>query len=220
MSDGFERMIHDARAFFAELDQNNTRDWYDVHKERYVEGVKKPAEFFIELIAEDLSRRTGDAVKPKLFRIHRDIRFSKDKTPYNTHLHMMWSPLSGSALSPSWFFGLGQGYFILGLGLMGLQGETLTRYRRFIDEDGDVLQTALQTAHRSAGAQISDWGPPALKRVPKPYAPDHPHAELLKRKALAVSAEMPDDWETTGLIKAVNQRIGDLRPIHTVLTSA
>ena len=59
-----------------------------------------------------------------------------------------------------------------------------------------------------------------MKRVPKPYAPDHPHAALLKRKALAVSAEMPADWETKGLIKAVNQRIGDLHPIYTVLASA
>lgn len=219
MADGFESMIHDARAFFAELSQNNTRDWYEAHKERYVEGVKKPAEFFNDLIAEDLSRRTGDAVKPKLFRIHRDVRFSKDKTPYNTHLHMMWSPTKGDALTPSWFFGLGEGYFILGVAVMGLQGDALTQYRQFIDDRGDVLQAALDKAAISAGAEISDWGPPALKRVPKPYPPDHPHAELLKRKALAVSAPIPDNWEEVGLVKALNARIDDLLPIYRVLAA-
>lgn len=217
MADGFERMIHDARAFFAELSQNNTRDWYEAHKERYVDGVKKPAEFLIDLIAEDLSRRTGATVKPKLFRIHRDVRFSKDKTPYKTHLHMMWSPVDGGVLTPKWFFGLGDGYFILGLGVMGLQGDALDQYRRFVDNHGEALQTALDGAAESAGAQISDWGPPVLKRVPKPYSPDHPHAELLKRKALAISAPMPADWEQVGVVKAVNTRIEDLLPIYRVL---
>ena len=211
-------MIYDARAFFAELSQNNTRAWYEDHKDRYVEGVKKPAEFFITLIAEDLSRRTGGAVKPKLFRIHRDVRFSKDKTPYNTHLHMMWSPIDGQALSPSWFFGMGEGYFMLGLGVMGLQGDGLTQYRRFIDDHGDALRGALDQTAASAGAALSDWGPAPLKRVPKPYPQDHPHAALLKRKALTVSAPIPETWEEVGLVKALNARIEDLLPVYRVLT--
>ena len=219
MADGFEQMIHDARAFLAELSANNTRAWYEENKARYVEGVKTPAEFFLSLLSEDLARVTGAPVKPKLFRIHRDVRFSKDKTPYNTHLHLMWSPAEGHALTPSWFFGLGEGYFMLGLGVMGLQGDSLARFRAFIDRDGDALQAALDQAGEK-GARISDWGPAPLKRVPKPYAPDHPHGALLKRKALAITAEMPDDWEATGLIKAVNTRVADLLPVYRVFSGA
>ncbi len=217
MADGFEQMIHDANAFFAELAQNNRRDWYEENKTRYVEGVKKPAEFFLSLIAEDLARITGDPMKPKLFRIHRDVRFSKDKTPYNTHLHLMWSPVDGHTLTPRWFFGMGEGYFMLGLGVIGLQGEGLTRFRSFIDAQGDALTDALEAAAKAGGARLSDWGPAPLKRVPKPYAPDHPHGDLLKRKSLTVSAEMPDDWEEMGLIKAVNLRVQTLLPVYRIL---
>ncbi len=217
MADGFEAMIHAARGFFAELRENNRRNWYEAQKARYVDEIKKPAEFFAGLMAEDLSRLTGQTLSPKLFRIHRDVRFSKDKTPYNTHLHLMWSPVRGDALTPSWFFGLGQDYFILGLGIMGLKGPALTQYRAFVDKQGDALQAALDQAGAAAGARISDWGPAPLKRVPKPYDPDHPHADLITRKALAISAEMPDDWDKTGLVAAVNARAAQLLPVWTVL---
>ncbi|MCE8009103.1 DUF2461 domain-containing protein [Aestuariivita sp.] len=213
MADGFEAMIHAARGFFAELARNNERAWYEANKARYVDQIKKPAEFFADLIAEDLARLTGAAVKPKLFRIHRDVRFSKDKTPYNTHLHLLWSPVSGGVLAPGWFFGLGADYFTLGLGVMGLQGESLARYRAFVDRHGDAVQGALARS----GATLSDWGPAPLKRVPKPYAADHPHGDLLRRKALTVALEMPEDWEAVGLVKSVNAQFARLRPLHDVL---
>lgn len=212
MADGFEQMIHEARVFFADLSTNNTRAWYEENKTRYIEGIKNPAEFFVDLIAEDIARASGDIVKPKVFRIHRDVRFSKDKTPYNTHLHMMWSPIDSGALTPSWFFGMGSDYFILGLGLMGLQGDALTKYRAFVDQHGADLQKAIT----AAGAQISDWGPPPLKRIPKPYDQEHPHGELLKRKALAVSVDMPIDWEKRGLVIALNGLVADLLPIYRI----
>ena len=215
MADGFEQMIHDARTFFTELSKNNTRAWFDANKTRYTEGIKKPAEFFADLIAEDIARISGDPVQSKVFRIYRDVRFSKDKTPYNTHLHMMWKPVADKPLTPSWFFGLGTDYFIFGLGLMGLQGESLARYRAFVDRNGEALQDAID----ASGAQISDWGPAPLKRVPKPYEADHPQAALLKRKALAVTTDMASDWEAQGLVKAANAQIAGLLPVYRVWMS-
>lgn len=216
MADGFERMVHDARAFFTDLRENNTRDWFEERKDRYTEDIRKPAEFFAGLIAEDIARRTGDAVKTKVFRIYRDVRFSKDKTPYKTHMHMMWTPVDAGPLTPKWFFGISPDYIILGLGVMGLQAGGITQYRAFVDSHGDDLQAALNVS----GARLSEWGPDPLKRVPKPYAPDHPHADLLKRKSLALHADIPDDWEKTGLVKAVNTCITDLMPVYRVWTDA
>jgi hypothetical protein len=58
----------------------------------YRDEIKKPAELMADLFAEDLARHTGKCrMVSKVFRIHRDVRFSKDKTPYNTHLHLLWS---------------------------------------------------------------------------------------------------------------------------------
>ena len=215
MADGFEAMVDEALTFFAKLDKNNSKDWFAPHKAHYKNAIAGPAAFFADLMAEDIARITGKPHTPKVFRIYRDVRFAKDKTPLNTHLHIMWSPADKDPLAPSWFWGLAQDYFIMGMGVMGLQGEHLTRYRAFVDSWGDDVQDALDQA-AAAGAGISDWGPEPLKRVPKPYDPDHPHGDLLKRKALAVSGPMPQNWRETGVVKATTGRIEALMPVWSV----
>lgn len=212
MADGFEQMVDAAVPFFTELAANNSKAWFEPHKDRYTADIKKPAEFMADLLAEDLARVTGKAHIPKVFRIYRDVRFSKDKTPLNPRLHVMWSSADKDALAPAWFCGLSPTYFRAGMGVMGLQGESLTRYRAFVDAWGDGLSDAVDDV-LAKGGQLSDWGPEPLKRVPKPYDPDHVHAEFLKRKALAVSIPMPEDWRALGLLKAINGRAKDLMPV-------
>ncbi len=217
MSDGFEQMVDAALPFFAELEQNNSKDWFDPRKAQYTEEIKKPAEFFGELIAEDLSRMTGRGHKAKLFRIYRDVRFSKDKTPLNTHLHLMWSDPKGTDLSPVYFFGLSSSYFMVGGGVMGLKGETLAAFRAHVDRHGDAVQDALNEA-AGQGITLSDWGPEPLKRVPKPFAADHPQADLLKRKALAISGPVEEGWRAEGLVKSVCARLKQILPVMDVLS--
>lgn len=215
MPDGFVELIDKSNEFFADLAQNNTRDWYEPRKAFYVAEIKKPAELLGEILAEDISRLTGKPHSPKLFRIHRDVRFSKDKTPYNAHLHLMWG--QGAAASPAWFFGASPDYLIVGVGLMGLQGDALNRYRAFVDAQGDKLAAAIKTAATSVGASLSDWGPEPLKRVPKPYAPDHAHGDLLKRKALALSAPLPEGWREAGLVRTIQTTVKALLPIWSLI---
>ncbi|GAB5448960.1 DUF2461 domain-containing protein [Gymnodinialimonas sp.] len=210
MSDGFDTLITRANAFFAQLAANNTRDYYEANKATYNSDIKKPAELLADLLAEDIAKHTGKAHKPKVFRIHRDVRFSKDKTPYNTHLHLMWSR---PGLGPAWFFGASPEYLILGMGIMGLEKDSLTTYRQMVDRHGDDLSDAIAASN----AQISDWGPDPLKRVPKPYNQDHPHGALLKRKALALSTDLPTGWENDGLLKTLNKMIPAILPVWKIL---
>ncbi len=210
MSDGFEALITRANAFFTRLAANNTRDFYEAHKAAYIAEIRKPAELLADLFAEDLAKHTGRAHTPKVFRIHRDVRFSKDKTPYTTHLHLMWSR-PGPA--PAFFFGASPGYVILGMGMMGLEKDSLTSYRTMVDRRGDDLADALE----ASGAQLSDWGPDPLKRVPKPFDPDHPHAELLKRKTFAIHRDLPDGWQVDGLLKTLNTMIPAILPVWEIL---
>jgi uncharacterized protein (TIGR02453 family) len=212
MSDGFAEMIQRANGFFTDLRANNTRDFYEAHKATYNAEIKKPAELLADLFAEDLARHTGTPHKPKVFRIHRDVRFSKDKTPYNTHLHMMWSQPSQTP-TPAWFFGSSPDYLILGMGVMHLEKDSLTAYRNMVDRRGDDLTDAME----ASGASLSDWGPDPLKRVPKPFDPDHPHGDLLKRKAFALSADLTDGWQDKGLLKTLNAMIPALLPVWTIL---
>jgi uncharacterized protein (TIGR02453 family) len=212
MSDGFADLITRANAFFVQLRDNNNREFYEAHKAAYTAEIKKPAELLADLFAEDLAKATGKAHKPKVFRIHRDVRFSKDKTPYNTHLHLMWSQPSQS-VTPAFFFGASPEYVMLGMGVMHLEKDSLTTFRSMIDRRGDDLTDAVE----ASGAQISDWGPDPLKRVPKPFDQDHPHAELLKRKAFALHCDLQEGWQGNGLLKTLNQMIPAIRPVWEIL---
>ncbi len=219
MSDGFAELIDTANGFFRELRQNNTRDWYEERKAFYVAEIRKPAELLADLLAEDIARMTGKAHAPKVFRIHRDVRFSKDKTPYNAHLHMMWSRKDAEG-APLWFFGASPDYMTVGMGVMAGSGEPLNRYRAFIDRDGDAVAGAIDAAREALGAEIGDWGPEPLKRVPKPYDPDHPHGDLLRRKALTLSAGPREDWRTAGLIPGVTATMKGFLPLWRLMDSA
>ncbi|WP_424972328.1 DUF2461 domain-containing protein [Dinoroseobacter sp. S76] len=215
--DGFTQMIDSAERFFAELAQNNTRDWFEPRKDHYVEEIRKPATFLADIMAEELSRQSGQALKPKLFRIYRDVRFSKDKTPYNAHLHMIWTEADGDPLAPAYFFGVAPGKMDLGFGVIRMEGAGLTRYRAFVDAWGDLLCDRMS----EAGLSLSDWGPDPLKRVPKPYPADHPHGDLLKRKSLIFHVPPPLDWRSHpgGLVSALRGAFGTVEPLAELLRS-
>ncbi|MEO1676645.1 MAG: DUF2461 domain-containing protein [Pseudomonadota bacterium] len=219
MADGFEALIGEANAFFAELKKNNSKDWFEPRKGHYTDRIKKPAELLADVMGDELGRITGSSFKPKLFRIYRDVRFSKDKTPYNTHLHLSWFPPEGEA-RPGWFFGSAPDYLLLGCGVPGLKGADLTQFRAAIDRDGAALQASLTEAGRTCGAELSGWGAEPLKRVPKPYDEGHPSAELLKRKSLVLHADLPQDWAKAGLIAALRARAEAMLPVWRWLDEA
>ncbi|MEM9432531.1 MAG: DUF2461 domain-containing protein [Pseudomonadota bacterium] len=211
--DGFTEMVETAQAFFTELEQNNTKAFFEPRKEMYTESIKKPAEFFAEIMAEEFSRLSGQSYRSKVFRIYRDVRFSKDKTPYKPYLHMLWST-GPEVFSPKVFFGCERDRLRMGLGIFGMVSDELARLRAFIDSDGDRVLDALNAAQ----ATWSDWGPDPLKRVPKPYAPDHPHGDLLKRKAFAVHLPFAETWRDDGLVKAVRASFEASEPLRSILS--
>ena len=217
MSDGFEDLINHSNAFFGQLAKNNTRQWFEAHKPDYTDNIKKPALLLAEIMADELRRLTGKSHAPKLFRIHRDVRFSKDKTPYNAHLHLMWS--SGSDGAPVWFFGSAPDYLTVGMGVMGFRGAGLTRFREFVDREGDALAALLADVKATNDTRLSDWGPEPLKRVPKPFAPDHPQADLLRRKNLVVSANLPENWRKSGLLASLHGRMEGMLSLWQMLDS-
>ena len=210
--DGFDQMIDDALKFFTELEQNNSKDWFNPRKDHYTSAIKKPAELFADLLAEDFSRLAGIAHKPKVFRIYRDVRFSKDKTPLNTHLHIMWN--AGEArFSPAFFFACEPSGLHVGLGVMGLKGDDLMRYRAFVDAHGDAFVQAI----KATGMTPSDWGDTPLKRVPAPYDQDHPHAELLKQKKIVLGKPLDPNWREGGIYAAVKKAFKDGAQLRDVL---
>jgi uncharacterized protein (TIGR02453 family) len=218
MADGFEGMIAEARDFFTRLRADNTRDFFEANKATYTDRIRKPAELLADLFAEDLARATGAAHGPKVFRIHRDVRFSADKTPYKEHLHILWSR-PGAAVAPAWFFGVSPDYLLLGMGMMDLEKDALARFRRMVDKEGIDLTDAMDAAAHK-GVTLSDWGPEPLKRVPKPWDEGHPQADLLRRKAFAVHAPLPEAWEARGLLPSMTALLPPMLPVWRFLDGA
>lgn len=188
MSAHLSKTIADARSFLSQLGANNTRDWFQDHKKEYERAIKIPGNTMGMEMASRLMPLTGKEMNHKLFRINRDIRFSKDKTPYNTHLHLLWSDGTGAGF----FFGVSPEYVTAGAGVMGLAKEQLVTYRAQVDQDGNALSKQIKS--------LTDQGyrldPPDLKRVPAPYPKEHAHAELLKRKSLALWSDLNPDHLT------------------------
>lgn len=181
----YQTLVADAAQFCNALAVNNTKDWWVDNKTTYDIKLKAPALALLDEIATPLAALTDLPITTKLFRPHRDVRFSKDKTPYNTHLHMMWTLDSDAPQKPVFFFGIGQDYVSTGAGIMGFDKPVLTNWRKMVDLDTDRIMD-ITTGLQSAGFAFRD---PALKRVPAPFDQDHPAANLLRMKGVVASRE-------------------------------
>lgn len=198
-----KRLLPDARAFLSELAAQNTRDWFTARKSDYDSYLKRPAEKLLADMARWMEGTQGHAVRTKLFRPHRDVRFSEDKTPYHTHLHMMWSLPDGRA----WMLGISPDYATFGAGVMGFEAGQLDRYRaKVAGPEGETL--AAMVADR-------DWriDPPALKRVPAPYSADHPREALLRHKGLVAWHDGLEDALTADPEALLRAEIEDRAPL-------
>lgn len=213
MSDGFNELIPRAQAFFSELKANNNRDWFTERKAFYTDDIRAPGILFSEIMAEEISRLTGMPVTPKVYRIYRDVRFAKDKSPFNAWLHMIWSDAGADETRPWYFFGIDHDAVYLATGVLGLQKEALLRYRKFVDQHGDDLTDVID----ATGGEIVDHGPEPLKRVPKPYDPDHRHGDLLRRKGLIVQRYVRPD-HPDGLVKSAMEDAKRLLPFQQMLS--
>lgn len=176
--------------FLRGLAKHNRRDWFEDHRGDYETQFKAPAEVFCELVGAALQETTGLAYAARVYRIHRDVRFSKDKSPYNAHLHIGFTPQAGPSARPAWFFGIETGRMAVGTGLFGFDGPALVHYReRVAGPDGQALEDAM-AAIRTAGFDPRE---PDLKRVPSSYAADHPRGDLLRRKSVSCWKDFPPE---------------------------
>ena len=129
----------DFLAFFRELDKNNNKIWFDRNRDRYEQAVKKP---FKQLVEEMIVRIYGDnpdvLIGPgeAIFRINRDIRFSKDKTPYKTHMAAMISPGGRKAHRfPGFYFQIGKDGIRIYSGVHDIDKTSLEVIRRAIADN-------------------------------------------------------------------------------------
>ncbi|MEO0916328.1 MAG: TIGR02453 family protein [Pseudomonadota bacterium] len=192
----FGSLQNDAVTFFNALADNNKREWWQEHKATYDTQLKAPALALLDQLTPPLSKLADAPIKSKLFRPHRDVRFSKDKTPYNTHLHMMWQIDSDAPQNPVFFFGIGRSYTTVGVGMMGFDKPVLANWRKMVDLDTDRI-LGIVNGVKDQGFTLRE---PVLKRVPSPYDPDHKAGHLLRMKGLTASRELDQITDLKGQI--------------------
>ncbi len=206
-----DTLIPRAQAFYAALDANNTRDWWQENRGTYDDVLKPGAQALLAQMTAPLSHLACEPITTKLFRPHRDVRFSKDKRPYNTHLHMMWQIDSGARQNPVFFFGVGLDYVTAGVGMMGFEKPMLEDWRKFVDLDTARITGIIDEVVAKGYVKRE----PELKRVPPAFDKDHPAGALLRHKGLTLSAELPAD--TKDLQAALTTAFTDLWPINALL---
>jgi len=182
----------EAQGFLADLRAHNDRDWFTAHRTTYEQAVKGPGEAFLACLEPELAALTGGPVSGKIFRIHRDVRFSKDKSPYNTWLRIAFPARGGASgvTACGYFFALEPEKAILGAGGFDFSGPVLDAFRAAVADatKGPALE-AILAGLAKAGLRIEGE---TLKRTPAPYPADHPRAELLRRKGLTVWRDIAD----------------------------
>jgi uncharacterized protein (TIGR02453 family) len=167
-----------ALAFYRNLEQDNTRAFWLAHKDTYERDVKAPFEGLSDLVAEEFGPL-------RVFRPNRDVRFSKDKSPYKTRCYAVTEGQGGE----SYYVEVSAGGLVVAAGYWMMANDQLDRYRSAVDDEraGSALERIMADL---AGQKLTNEAP-SLKTAPRGYPRDHPRIELLRQKSAAVMRRSP-----------------------------
>jgi uncharacterized protein (TIGR02453 family) len=189
----FRGLPGDFFRFFTELTENNNRSWFNENRDRYVESVVNPMCEFIVAIAPQLKRIspcfTADP-RPhggSMFRIYRDTRFARDKTPYKTHAACHFRHQAGrDAHAPGFYAHFAVDGLMFGGGIWRPPPGHLATIREYIvDNPAEWARISRSRPVRARGGIRGD----RLVRPPRGYDPGHEHIEDLKHKSFYVMTE-------------------------------
>ena len=181
-------------AFLQDLAANNDRTWFQEHRDRYEAHVKAPAlELIQDLGAPFAAISSHFHVGPRsLFRVHRDVRFSKDKRPYKTTIGLHFRHDAGrDAHAPGYYLHVEPGGSFVGLGMWHPDGTALRKVRDRIVESPEVWREAVGDEVFRDTFELEGE---RLKRAPRGYDADHPLIEDLKRKDFIGGHKVPDSF--------------------------
>lgn len=205
-------------AFLKKLKSNNNKEWFDKNKEVYLEA-KTEYEAVIDEIIKGLrgfDKKIAADLKAKdcLFRIYKDVRFSKDKSPYKTNFGASINPGGKKSLVAGYYLHCEPGQSFLAGGVYMPEPAMLNAIRQEIDYHPEAPLKILKSAGFKKyfkGFDTED----ALKTAPKGYEKDHPQIDLLKNRHFVVSYPLSDKQLTDkNMVKTV---IGGFKAMHPLL---
>lgn len=211
--------------FLQELKNNNQKPWFDENRSRY-ETAKKDFQQFIQAIIIQFSQvdSTLAALQPKdcIFRINRDIRFSKDKTPYKTNFGASINRGGKKSVFSGYYFHLEPGgESFVGGGLWMPLAPDLKKVRQEIDYSFEEFSKIIR--HKTFTTQYGELvkGEYSLTTVPKGYEKDNPAIEYLKLKSYVVLNQLNDKELTSkDLLKKTTNAFAALQPLVSFINRA
>ncbi len=207
----FSDFIPTGQRFYTELAANNDKAWWAENRTTYDDVLKPMALALLDDIAPRLSEILDEEVTTKLFRPYRDTRFSKDKTPFKPHLHVLWQVMGGRQ-PVAYFFGIEPDGARIGGGIMTMEKPVLEDWRKFVDLDGPRVASILSGVE----AKGFTFRPPELARCPRGYPADHPNLTLLRHKSIIATRSFENSAPLTDRIL---DGFMDFRPLGDLLTT-
>ena len=207
-------------AFLKQLKKNNDRDWFNDHKDEYMKQHENTIDFADELLSEmtkhdNIETPTG---KKSLFRIYRDVRFSKDKSPYKTH----WAggfKRATKELRGGYYFHIEPGNTMVGGGFWGPSKEDLQRIREDIATDASELRKIINS--KSFKETFGTLDGEQLKTSPKGFDKEHPDVDLLRYKQFIISKKFTDQEALSpDFAKKVSETFKKMRPFFTYMSES
>ena len=211
--------------FLKDLKKNNDKSWFDAHRTQY-EAAKKNFEQFIQAVIDKHSKQDASikeqTAKSSMFRINRDVRFSKDKSPYKTNFGASINRGGKKSIYAGYYFHCEPGESFVGGGLwMPMPPET-KKIRQEIDYCFDEFKKIVSNKKfQAVYGNLYQGEDVALTRVPQGFEKDNPAGEYLKLKSWLAMQQLKDsDLTTDGLVKKTVAAFEALQPLLMFLNRA
>lgn len=208
--------------FLSDLTKNNNREWFNDNRKRYEESRDKVI-FLTEVLINEIGKFdpavSGLSPKDCVFRIFRDVRFSKDKRPYKTNFGSFICKGGRKKVNPGYYFHIEPGNSFIGGGIYMPPAESLRAIRNYMAEHGDAFLEIITepTFKKKFPAMYDD----KLKTAPKGFPKDHEFIELLRYKSFIFSKELSDDLvRSENYIESMVQHFAELHSVNAYLYGA
>jgi len=204
--------------FLKALQKNNNKPWFDDHRAAY-EAARIDFQNFIQLVIDALQKRdatiTGLTARDCQFRINRDIRFSKDKTPYKTNFGASIKRGGRKSGFAGYYFHCEPGASFIGGGLWMPEAGPLKNMRQEIDYNWDSFRSIVGDKNfKKIFGDLYAGADQSLSTMPKGYEKDHPAARYLKLKSFIAETPVSDaELTTAGLHKKTLAAFEAIRPL-------
>jgi uncharacterized protein (TIGR02453 family) len=186
--------------FFRKLQKNNRREWFQPRKDIFETQLKQPMRELVHEVNREMARFAPEYVTDPdkaIYRIYRDTRFSKDKTPYKDHIAASFHRSSGGNHSEGGFyFAVSHKEVAIGGGIYMPAPETLKAIRHHVAEHHAEFRKLIRS--KAVRSLYGEMQGEQLTRPPKGFTPDHPAADLVRYKQMLFYVELAPELATSG----------------------